>query len=169
MAEWVPANTVPGLVANAVSVAQSIAPSSERTSEVGGRVVRVLVESRGWIIFIAVMSFVYAALLLTGGLLMIILGPRQAADTAGGLMQMIFSIVVAVGGWLLMSYAAGVARFHRRRDEESLAIALTTLRRLWTYLGIVLIVLLTLALIAVIMLLSMAGSLSGLMSRFPGN
>ncbi len=165
MTDWIPANTVPGLVVNAVTVAQVTQPT-EKAAEVGQGVVRVLVESRGWIVFIAVMSFVYAAILLSGGLLMIILGPRLAADTAGGLFQMIFSIVVAFGGWLLMSFAAGVERFHRCRDEDSLAAALVTLRTLWTYVGIVLIVLLTLAVIAVVMLLSMAGSVSELVRRF---
>jgi hypothetical protein len=165
MAEWVPANTVPGLVANTVSSA-SVGHSSEKSYEVNAGVVRVLVESRGWIIFISVFAFIYAALQLAGGLLMIIVGPRLAADTALGLMQMISSVVIGFGGWLLMSYAGGVERFHRRLDEDSLSMALATLKTLWTYIGIVLIVSLAAAAIIIVMALSMAGSFSELFRRF---
>jgi hypothetical protein len=165
MAEWAPAHAVPGFFGNTAASSSSIKESGA-SAEVGTNVIRVLVESRGWVLFIAVITFIYAAMLFIGGLLIIVIGPRVAADTAMGLFQMLFSVIVACGAWMLISYAAGVENFHRRRDETSLAAALLTLKSFWTYVGIVLIVLLTVAVIGIIMILSMAGSLSGFMTRF---
>src|SRR5687768_17122264 len=70
MSEWVPASSIPGLVpmrSSAGPASDTRAPMIEMP-EVGGDVVRVLVESRAWLVFIGIVTFLYAALLGLAGM-----------------------------------------------------------------------------------------------------
>jgi hypothetical protein len=166
MANWAAAHTIPGLVAaTSAAPAPSFVPDgapgkSSAGGEVGVGVIRALAEARPWIIFIAVMGFVYALLLLVGGIFQVIIGSRSAVFpiTAGGLTNMALSVVVAFGAWLLISHAGGIAHLERSRREEALRSALATLKSFWVFVGIVLIVLLVLLLLLAILIASMIGS-----------
>ena len=143
MTEWVPATSVPGLIpvrSVAGSANEKRAPMVEMP-EVNADVVRVLAESRAWVIFIAVVAFSYAALLGVAGILGILLGARAGMSpiTIQGFGSLIGGIVIAVGGFLLMRYVGGISRFERRSREPNLAAALSALKTFWVYVGIVLI------------------------------
>jgi hypothetical protein len=169
MAQWVPASSVAGLVP--VSVASGaertsngqpvVSDKSSESSQISHAVTRVLAESRPWVIFIAVIGFIYAALLLLGGILQIIFGSRTAVFliTATGLLNMVLAVVVSFGAWLLVSYVGGISHVERSRRDTALCSALSTLKTFWVYVGIVLIVVLTMLVLLAIVILSMAGSI----------
>jgi uncharacterized membrane protein YidH (DUF202 family) len=166
MPDWVPAHTVPGMVSATTSTLGSRYPnvdtaSAPKKDEVGGSIARVLDESRPWVIFIAVMAFLYSGTMLVMGLLQLIVGSRSGVMpmAAGGMGQMVMSVVVGVGGYLLTSFSGGIARFDRSRHELSLQEALQTLKIFWTYVGIVLIVLLALIVIFFIIMFATIGSI----------
>ena len=168
MTSWVSASSIHGLVPASATGAgdQSsngqavVIDKSADNTQVSHAVTRMLAESRPWVVFIAVIGFVYAALLLIGGILQIIVGSRTAVFpiTAGGLLNLVFAAVVAFGAWLLVSYAGGISQFERSRRDTALCSALSTLKTFWVYVGIVLIVVLTMLILFAIIIVSMAGS-----------
>lgn len=167
MADWVPAHTVPGLVSSSTGRNESrhsrdpeVLPST-KGDEIGHSIARVLEDSRPWVIFLSIAIFIYAALMFVGGIFYLILGARLALMpvTAAGLSSMVGSAIVGVGGYLLMSYANGIARFDRSRREETLRVALSSLKAFWVYLGVLLIVFIALGVIAAIIAFATIGSI----------
>lgn len=169
MTNWMAASSVPAIASTlAASVNDraghndqpAIDDGSTKAGKVSPSVVRALAESRSWVLFIAVIGFLYAGLLLVGGIVQIILGSRAAMSpvTAGGLLNLVFGLVVAFGAWQLLSYAAGIAQLERSRSDQAICSALSTLKSFWVYVGINLIVVLTLLVLAAIFVLSVAGS-----------
>jgi hypothetical protein len=167
MADWVPAHTIPGLVAAASSRNESRSDSevSTRTAdvgnEIGSSIVRVLEDSRPWIMFLAICIFLNAAAMLVGGIFQLTFGARTTFMplTAAGLTNMIGSIVVGFGGYFLISFANGIARFERSRREEALGVALNSLKAFWIYVSMVLIVMIALGVIAAIIVFATIGSI----------
>ena len=165
MNEWVPASNIPGLIS-----IRSVSPASEKQTpmvempQVSGDVVRVLVESRPWLIFIGVVTFLYAALLALAGMVGIVVGSRrnQAPLTIEGFASLIGAAVFCLAGILLMRYASGISQVERRNSELHLSVALARLKSFWVFVGILLIVLLVFVLLGVIIAISYTSSYSDL-------
>ena len=66
--------------------------------------------SRFWVVFIAIVSFVYAGLAILGGILLLIQGANHHLPPVVecGLLDLIFAVDVAAGGFLLSNYASRV-------------------------------------------------------------
>ncbi len=157
MVEWVPANTVPGLVPVPAASAQPtvvVNTTSQPTprTELEPFLLRTLAASRPWVIFISVIGFIYAALMFGSGLVLVIVASRVGAPpgTVAGITNMVMGIVVFTGSWMLMNHAGWINMVERTRQEETLRSCLEALKNFWVYAGIVLIVLLTLVSLAVI-------------------
>lgn len=178
MVQWVAASSVPGLVpanpsaaerqSNSTSTSSTADLKSSASDQVSETTIRILVESRPWVTFLSVMGFVYAAFMMAGGIFQLIIGARSGVFpvTSAGLMSMLMSLVIAFGSWLLVSFAGGISNLQRSRRTSTLDRALATLKTLWVYLGIILIVILTFAILMAIVIVSIAGSVAGSMPDF---
>jgi hypothetical protein len=165
MSQWAQAAQVPGLIQQeAVSVANqghgefqyNRGNTSADAQELSITVSRALDGSRGWVMFLASVGIILAALMLIGGLLFVILGARSRLFpvVAQGLFSMVQAVIYAIGAFMLHSFANRIARFSSQRTERTLVHALDSMRTFWGYIGILTIVGLALLLIVVIWALS---------------
>jgi hypothetical protein len=144
MADWVPAQSVPGLVQPFRDPHGTMVPSQEGSSskENNTAVIRVLDESRSWVVYLTVMIFIFASMMFIGGIIDTIKGARAEffQRTLFGISGIVGSLVVAYGGYVLIAYAQKIARFVRDGKTSSLVTALETLKLYWVFLGVSIIV-----------------------------
>jgi hypothetical protein len=167
MAQWVPARQVPGLapVQNPLQPAQagvgSIAGVAEEKGELSGSLCKAATNSRPWVIFVAVISFIYAGLALVGGILALIQGANHhvAPVVAMGLFELIWGVDLAAAGYLLSNYASRVGSLHYSAHPVVLEKALDTLQTLWIFVSVNLIVFLAFLVFVVVWLVAIGGSL----------
>jgi hypothetical protein len=165
MPQWIPARQVPSLSSiQGASWRQDgrrdPAWSAEQKSGLPANLYKAASMSRFWVVFIAVVVFVYAGLAIVGGIFALIEGASHHSPpvVAWGLFALILAIDVAAGGFLLSSYASNVARLKSNNDEVALERALDTLRTFWIYISINLIVYLAFVLFVLIWAIAVAGS-----------
>lgn len=165
MPQWVPAREAPGLSSiQGPSRHQDSwrdpAGPPEQKGGLSANVCKAATMSRFWVIFIAVVVFVYAGLAIIGGVFALIEGAGHHSPpvVAWGLFALVLSIDVAAGGCLLSSYASKVARLKSSNDEVELEGALDTLRTFWIYISINLIVYVAFVLFVLIWAIAVAGS-----------
>ncbi len=161
MADWVPANSVGQLASAFHAEPQRHRHGTEEKQQIGLAIVQVLAESRGWIIFIAVMVFINAGSILVNGIYQFTVGVRveNPARTIAGITQIILSFAVGFQGYLLISYTNAISRFILSRSEGSLRSALAAIKSYWVYCGVLLIVGLSITAIAIILFVVLVGSL----------
>jgi hypothetical protein len=148
MAQWVPARLAPGLspVQNAPWLQEGYRGPAGGTAEqkegLPASLCKAAINSRFWVIFIAVVSFVYAGLGILAGILALIQGGNHHLPpvVAWGLFALISAVDVAAGGLLLTTYSSRVASLKYSSHEIVLEKALDTLRTFWIYVSINLIV-----------------------------
>lgn len=161
MGDWAPANTLPQFTFNGTAETRKFESNSEgEKKHLGDGVVRALEDSRGWVIFIAVMSFIHAAMTFGVGVFLLAI---KAPIAAVGLSNLVTGCVIGFQGLLLISYATGIARFERSRTEESLMRALQTLKSFWVFWGILLIIALAAVIVWTILFIDVITSIP---SRF---
>jgi hypothetical protein len=166
MTQWVPARQAPGLspfptdpVASHAGGGQ-IAGSKGQNGELSASLCRSATDSRSWVVFIAIISYVYAGLLFLSGILLLINGANHhlAPVVAYGLFNLIFAVDVAAGGCLLLAYANGIAALRYSRQPMALEKGLRTLHGIWLYVGINLIVFLAFCTVLVVWMISASGT-----------
>lgn len=108
--------------------------------------------SRPWVLFIAVMGFVYAGLSIVGGLLWLMSGTSQhlAPLVAYGLTSVIVGAVAIIGAALLVRYANCLGGLRYARQFVVLERALDALKGFWVFAGITLIVLLAFMVVVIV-------------------
>ena len=111
--------------------------------------------------FVAVLLYINAALLFVAGIIGVISGANGhvAPVVAMGLFQVILSIDVAAGGFILSSYAGRIASLRYSSHPLVLEKAMDTLRGLWIYISINLIVILAFIVFFGVWLISIGGTL----------
>jgi hypothetical protein len=172
MAQWAAARTVAGLAPAIQPTSQfehaSTNHSVRSTSadrKLSADVTRALLGSYPWVLFITIMTYVYALAILVGAILIIIAGSKVESPLVigNGLMTMLTAVLYGVGALLLNLYCLRMSRVQVTRSEPSLEAALNSLRAFWMFVGIVMIVMLAFAVVIGIFVLSAAGEVS---SRF---
>jgi hypothetical protein len=109
-------------------------------------------DSRPWVLFIAVMGFVYAGLSVVGGLLGLIRGAgrRDPDVVAYGLISVIIGAVAIIGAALLVRYANCLGGLRYGRHFAVLERALEALRSFWIFASIILIIFLAFIVFAIV-------------------
>jgi hypothetical protein len=164
MGQW----TAVTLVAELVSSAATAAP--RRRSDQGLSTDEVLDDnlckmacaSQPWSRFLAITAFVYAGVEAILGFLMLVSGADHGAPplVAMGLFWLINSVVVAVGGVLLINYANRLGGLDYGKSPRILTNALDKLRLFWMYVSIVLIVILAFIVFFTIWVIAIGASIA---------
>lgn len=171
MSSWKLARDVPGLIAETTagnrqvpevaSVAVSRTDAGEQLTE---GVIRALVGSRGWVLFVSVMLFLWAAMSLIGSVGSFIRAGQiklgSSIFIASGLSSFITAVLVGIAGCMLSNYASRIAEVAYRRTSPSLERALESARVFWMFVGILMIVVLAFVVVALIWVFAVAGELA---------
>ncbi|MBW3599837.1 MAG: DUF4339 domain-containing protein [Planctomycetes bacterium] len=175
MSEWTAAQGVRGLFPASPAPAEATrqrgargdeddrAPSSKLSAGLG----RTIGDSQTWVMFIVVFGYIFAGLMITGGVLLMI-GIADDNVNAGFigtvLMWFLYAGVLITGSVLLNRYHGAVVRFLQSRSEARLDAALRRLRSFWIFIGIVLIVITVNMVVGMVFLFSMAASFADMFS-----
>jgi len=158
MQQWVPARSIQALDlfgkptldrGPGETRGSAMAPSGDGLPE---SVCRAGADSRPWVLFIAVMGFVYAGLSVVGGLLGLIKGAsRRDPDViAYGLITVIIGAVSIIGATLLARCASYLGGLRYARQVAVLERALEALRSFWIFASIILIIFLAFIVFAIV-------------------
>jgi hypothetical protein len=167
MPQWVSAQQVPGLLPNlAASQAQvgGGAPFMEPATGIGelpASLCRSALSSRPWVIFIAIVFFVYAGFVIVGGIFALIQGANHHLPpiVAWGLFALIFGLDYVTGGLLLLSYAGHVASLRFSPHPILLEKSYDALRTFWIFVSINLIIALAFVIFAAVWIIAIGGSI----------
>lgn len=172
MGQWAPARTISGLVPETKPAAEPVRTSASSAAYVreardatgdtvlSPGVVSALVGSYAWVMFIAIMIYLYAAVGVVAALMSIILGAKANNPIliSYGLISLVSAVVYGVGGLMLNIYCNRMSKVQVQRDEASLETALLALKTFWVYIGILLIIGLAFGILVGIMAISAAGA-----------
>lgn len=160
MKEWVPAQSIAGLVA---SNGAGFDRNAGSTGKLDRDIVRTHSESTPWVKFIASVMCFLGLLGIVLGATGVVMGARwnEAGIIASGGFSILYGAVFLWGSQLLFRYCTDVGRLVREASMRRLDSSLRSLRRFWIYLSIILIVLLVNALGLAIWAFSIGVSLSG--------
>lgn len=143
MAEWAAPGAVPGLNA---PPATGRSPAAQNSAESGFAVApgvcQALAGSRRWILFLAVMTFIYSGLYAVLGVWAAVFGFSSdiAAIVGEGLFFLSLAVVGGMAGFLMLVHSNRIGVLQFRRDSQQLESTLEAARRFWVYAGIVQIV-----------------------------
>jgi len=163
MQSWMAASEVPGLIPAAAVPASVYTDDTDHKASDSHfeSLYKTAASSRPWVTFLAVTAFVYSGLWLLLGFCALAWGADKGGPpvVAAGLFWIINAVVVAVGGILLAGYANRLGSLHYSKSPIILERALEQLRIFWTYISIVLIVVLAFVLFFAIWFWAIATSM----------
>ncbi len=120
-------------------------PTTNQRVEVSDASVDMLRQTRPWVLFLSVMSFIGAGLTFLGGIaVMVFSGLAPTGSTmpsaALGAIYLPFSLLYIYPGLKLWSFASAIGRLVTSRSNIDLDAALTQQKSFWKYAGIATIV-----------------------------
>jgi hypothetical protein len=147
MTAWTPAGHVPGLIrqgANHVNVGPGEPANDRSLDPIPDYLAKSATSSRSWLTLLVILIGVYALLEAIGGMYLLILGARMQATSlvASGVFSLMWAIDWAVGAYLLNAYNSRLASLQYKKNARVLEKSLDTLRPIWIYACINLIVML---------------------------
>jgi hypothetical protein len=171
MVQWLPARQVPGLTPVAGGAPAQAAGGGPIAGATGGKdelpatLCSAARSSYPWVEFVAVVSFICAGISIVAGIFALIHGANVhlAPVVAWGLFALIWGVDVAAGGFILSTYGRRVASLKFSAHPVVLETALNSLRTLWIYLSINLIVILAIVVFTLVWFIAVTGTIS-----FPG-
>jgi hypothetical protein len=114
---------------------------------VGEIAVEMLRQTRPWVMFLSILSFVFAAFALLGGLMMLVAGAIASSASSGGppmaLLGLVYLPLAALyvyPGIKLWSYGSAIGRLVASRASGDLEAALQHQKSFWKFTGIAAIV-----------------------------
>lgn len=162
MPSWALASQVPDFV-HLFAAHQSHAGKEPggTAAELPADLCRVVVESRPWVMTIAIIMLVYSITLLASGFLLLITGANQRVPfvVLMGVNNLLASVVVGVAGYMLLVYAGRIAPLRYNKAPIILEKALQLLRVFWLYVAMVMLVVTALTLLGLIYMVAVLGSL----------
>ena len=166
MPQWLPARHVPGIVppTQTASWPQQGAPIApvEQKDQLPATLSMLAGNSRPWVLFLAVILFVYAGLAVALGIFALIHGANihRTEIVASGLFWLIIGVDGAAGGLILSTYGSRLGSLRYSTHTMVLEKALESLRTFWIYVSINVIVSLAFLLSAVVWLIAATGTIS---------
>jgi hypothetical protein len=141
MTEWKPAWQMHGLH----TVPLMAGPGSKlggSGDEVSAEIVRTMTDARAWASFISIFVNTCGVLSVVLSVAAFIFGVRRGdiSVTASGLFGLLWSSIVVTAGVLLAKYNGNVSRFIAVSTSQHLDGALRSLRSLWIFTAIVLLI-----------------------------
>lgn len=144
MSEWTAAEVIPNL-GQFISFGRGAGASEgDARDSLDKDSLRTLKETIPWVSFLVVCVVTTCVLMLFLGIVAGLIGvrERQTQLTAGGLFLLLYSFVGLWGGLLLNSYNSNVRKFLSNRSPEVLESAFKSLKTFWTYISIIIIIIL---------------------------
>lgn len=148
MPQWVAARQVPGLLPfqgtaspqSGYAAVSSGTPDAQLT--LPATLCKAAVSARPWLLFVAIVAFIWAGLSIAGGILLLIAGAKEHVSVvvAQGLFAIIFGVDYAAGGLLLLNYASRVGGLRYGPHPIVLEKSLDSLRTFWLFVSINLII-----------------------------
>jgi hypothetical protein len=144
MSEWSPAEVVPNLRQFISFGRGTSGPEGDGGDSLDKDSLRTLKETIPWVSFLVVCVITTCVLMLFLGIVAVLLGvrDRETQLTAGGLFLLLYACVGLWGGVLLNGYNSNVRKFLSGRSPEVLESALKSLKSFWTYISIIVIIVL---------------------------
>ncbi|MEN1678969.1 MAG: DUF4339 domain-containing protein [Planctomycetota bacterium] len=148
MGEWAAAGATPrvadafGAAARATGNGRQSVHADSLSDPAGNDVARTLADSRGWIACIAVGLFLVGVVLLVsgGGAVMVGVKYSQPLVMAGGFNVSVLALVFLCAGQLVLNANSRIGRYLRQPDTPRLDAFLRSLRTLWVFAAVVMIV-----------------------------
>jgi hypothetical protein len=169
MPNWTAASQIPGLVSLVSRTAHSGSGNSQASEADVQSLCKAACASHPWVVFLAIIAFVYATLYILIGFLLLVHGgnvgsaPSVAISVAMGLFWIVSGIVHAVGGLLLINYASRLASLRYRSNCKDLESSMYRLKTFWMFVSIVLIVILAFTGFFIIWIFAIGASLARFM------
>jgi hypothetical protein len=141
MSEWKPAWQMQGL--HTIPLMTSVDPRRAHTADrIGGDIIRTMSDSKAWSGFVSVCTNVFGWILVTLSVLTFLFGVRKGnvAGTAGGLFGLLWGSIIVTAGIMLLGYNKNVGRFLVANSPESLDAAMRSLKSLWVFMSIILLI-----------------------------
>jgi zinc transporter ZupT len=161
MPQWIPLRKAPQLAPTQLTSPGDF-PFQKDASEhdLSLSLCKAAFNSRSWVIFIAIVAFIYAGLSIVVGIILLMLGANQHLPplVAGGLFGLVYGIDALIGGSLLASYASRLNGLRYGNKDIVLEKAMDSLRTFWIFVSINLILLLGVIVFFAIWLIAVAGS-----------
>lgn len=144
MPEWSPAETVSGLRGFTSSGGHRREDSADGTTAIDSDTFRTLKETIPWVGFLVVCLMTVCCLMAISGVVLVLIGVRERATqvTASGLFFLVYAFVGIWGGLLLNGYNGNIRKFVASKSPEKLEAAFRSLKSMWTYISIILIIVL---------------------------
>lgn len=142
MAEWTPAEVVPGI--RGLAVGGTRHNESDGKGSLDSESLRTLKETLPWVSFLVICVITTCCLMILLGVAAILLGVRQRETqvVAGGLFLLLYAFVGIWGGMLLNGYNSNVRKFLGNRSPQFLESAFKNLKTFWTFISIIVIIVL---------------------------
>ena len=110
------------------------------------RVASMLQQTKPWVRFISVITFLGSAFMVLGGLFMIFIMASGVAHAAApemavvGFIYLVMAFIYIIPGVFLWKYADRIALFIQNRSTGTLASALEAQKSFWKFVGILMII-----------------------------
>jgi hypothetical protein len=163
MPQWVPARQVPGLVLPPTSVVAGglVAADGLQKDELPATLCRSAVSSRPWVLFYAIVCFVFGGLAMVAGVFGLVrgIGDHLPPVAAWGLFVIIFALDYICGGFLLLNHASRLGGLRHSPQAPVLEKALDALHTFWFFVGMNLIIALAAIVVAVVWVIAVGVTL----------
>ena len=153
MGDWQAGRNVPGIEWPHIGAASAVPTTSHHATdqysnkpkqdvELPESLARSAVGARSWVIFVSIVLFLLAGLLVLSGMGLIVEGGRNSRNqsVSAGIFSLLTAVVIAVGAFMLINYGSRLSGLRFSPAPILLERALDSLRNFWMYVGICLIV-----------------------------
>ncbi len=154
-------------------VAVAPAPMTSAAGAAGGLselALEMLRQTRPWVLFLGILSFVAAGFMVLGGLVMAVVGLVAGAASSSpatavmGFVYLPLGFIYIYPGLKLVKYGGAIGRLLQSRSAADLEDALTQQKSMWKFSGIAAIVVIALYVVILAGAFVFIGSMKGLMS-----
>lgn len=124
-----------------------------------------------WARFIAILNFVFVAVILLGAVGIAFLPipgmPERGVARFFGLIYVPIGLLYLLPAILSMRYATGITQFLQTQSPDQLAVALNAQRRVWKFWGILFAIGLAFSFLSLILMVFVFGTMGGMPSGMP--
>jgi hypothetical protein len=156
MTDWTSAESIPGLVPS-----RPAAAAAQSNNQLDPEVVHSLFASKSWITLVAGFGFATGSLMALMGIVAVIGGAKADSGMVvlGGIIYMAQAVITIVGAVLLMRYGSLIGEVMLYKTASHLSSAFNAQKTFWSYVGIVLIVMLAFLIVGILLSIAAAGGI----------
>ena len=171
MGDWVPAETVDGLVSVTAllgKIALAGASNSGTADEVDQHTISTVGNSRGWVVLCAVVTVLWSIYFLVAGFVSIVRGAKldSSSVVTAGIVILGMAAISGFFAYLLFAYSSSILQLKIHRTTSQLNNTLQRLNRIWVFFGTILIIGILLMVIGFILAVALDGPTSNSLDDF---